>query len=263
MRYKSEFIFDNQIARFLYVTVQSNSIREIGVDVYESDELVAFRDIKLYKSNEISDRIYSLIVNNSYEYDEIETSKYVLDHRKDNSILELGASFGGVSSFLLSKYSVEKYICVEANYKMVQLMEENHYVNSVRAEILHGVMSNNVTNAEINFYVHRDCFASSLTPSSAAVRVEKVKTYDFRRFLRALRPTFIICDIEGGEYDLFTDAVIDCLDSVDDICIEVHGNSEKNIIELFSLFEKCNLLPTIEYDQEKQKKVFHFTRSKR
>ena len=46
-----------------------------------------------------------------------------------------------------------------------------------------------------------------------------MRRYDAREFIQRVKPTFLICDIEGGEQDLLEYI---SLDGVKKLCIELH-----------------------------------------
>lgn len=83
------------------------------------------------------------------------------------------------------------------------------------------------------------------------------RCYDARRFIAGIRPSFLICDIEGGEHDLLE--YMD-LDGVKKLCIELHphviGNQETSRIfqRLLNQGFYCDFLLSSEW-------VFFFERS--
>jgi len=55
---------------------------------------------------------------------------------------------------------------------------------------------------QTNFYVTRDFWASSLLRPAEPCEEVSVPVYDLNEEVRRTNPTFLLMDIEGGEYDL-------------------------------------------------------------
>jgi len=199
----------------------------------KGQEFINHNGVLLISSPAISGRIQNFIEAQKYEQREISLA---LRHTApDDVILELGAGIGALSSHILKKRQVKRYICVEANPQMVQLMKKNHAVNDIRdCEIISGVMTNNTEETELDFYICKDFWASSLRKPEQYSSVRKVRGYLFSDILRDAQPSFIICDIEGGEFDLFVNGVD--LSSVQKICIELHKAEERQLIDLYAYF---------------------------
>jgi len=200
----------------------------------KNQEFFLFRGIKLINSTAISANLQWRIENQNYEKTEIDL---VLDTVDENDVvLEIGAGIGAVSTMILTHKKVKKYMCVEANPQLISLIKKNHRINNIdNCEIVSGVMTNDVSMHEFDFYVCDDFWESSLRkPASGCTKVLKISGHNFSEFLQRHQPSFIICDIEGGEFDLFTQGVD--LSSVRKICIEVHSSSPKEYLDLYAFF---------------------------
>lgn len=187
-----------------------------------SANTLRFRTAVLAESPAISRTVRKNILRGSYEREEIDI---VLENvRDDDRVLELGASLGGLSSVVLREKPPSAYVCVEANPDMVALLRKNHALNGVRATtIVSGAVTREPHAAERDFYVHGDCWSSSLDAIPGGLPV-RVWTYPFVQLLEEHRPTFLICDIEGGEYELLAEPCD--LSGVSRICIELHGDDK-------------------------------------
>lgn len=74
--------------------------------------------------------------------------------------------------------------------------------------------------AKVPFYVREDFWASSLSPRPPGyTRVDQVPLHSFQALLDTFRPSFIACDIEGGESTLFRGLN---LTGVTKILVELH-----------------------------------------
>lgn len=84
--------------------------------------------------------------------------------------------------------------------------------------LTHGVLGDH--ESTVPFYVRTPFAASSLAPIEGEDLPETaVQMYDFKTTLENLKPTVIICDIEGGEADLLKGAD---LTSVRQVVIKLH-----------------------------------------
>ncbi len=127
--------------------------------------------------------------------------------RPGDRVLELGGGLGLVSTIAARTPGIGRIITVEANPELVPVIRETHRLNGV-----HGVeLRNGIATAEdgrdATFYLHRDFWASSMTPKRHRhLRRVRVPRLSLHRLILELDPTVIVCDIEGGEQGLFADA---------------------------------------------------------
>lgn len=179
-----------------------------------------FRDIQLIKSMLVSSKLQKLMENCSYECEEIDMA---LAHvQPDDILLELGGGIGAVSAVIMKNKPVAQYVCVEANPDFTVLIKKNHRINGITGvEILSGALTNDSGKTECDFYVTEDFWASSLTRPEEISDVKKVPAHYFNDILKKYRPTFIICDIEGGEFELFEHGAD--FSSVQKVILEVHN----------------------------------------
>ena len=189
-----------------------------------TSRFIDFFGVKLLLSPAMSDLIRERIKSGKYEAQEINT---VLDTvTSDDVVLELGASLGAMSTVVVSKVKPKEYWCVEANPEMVSVMEMNHKANDILdCKILSGVLSHNAEKSFVDFYIATDCWASSLKKTANYSRIEQVPLLDCVKTFNRIQPTYLICDIEHGEYDLLNSSLD--LSSVKKICLEIHGGLER------------------------------------
>jgi len=174
----------------------------------------------------ISQNIKNAIRNGSYEREESAELKKII--QKGERILEIGGGIGYISSLAAKSKQVEK-ICV---------IEANNVAQAADMEIVNGILTNDVTRSKyITFYLRENFWASSLSPTpNNYVSKERVRVYSFNEMIERVKPTLIICDIEGGETALFKNAN---LTGVEKVLIELHQwvvgrRNIKNIFDYFS-----------------------------
>ncbi len=135
-------------------------------------------------------------------------------------VLELGAGLGLLSTVAAQRSDVASVTAVEANPGLIPLIRETHRLNGTgHVDLRHGVVTADPGDP-MTFYLRPDFWASSLTPRPRAyVGTAEVPRVPLPDLIAELRPTVIVCDIEGGEAGLF-DAVD--LSGVRAIIIEFH-----------------------------------------
>lgn len=155
----------------------------------------------------ITDKVARRLSRDQYETPEVlGLSKFI---KPRDRVLELGAGIGFISSFLSTQLEVEAITCVEANPELCD------YIGRVHA-------ANGVTNAEIRnlialpcdavwpendmmpFYITDPFWSSSMTPPRKGHATEtQVPVKRLSDLVAEVKPTVIVCDIEGGEETLF------------------------------------------------------------
>lgn len=211
---------------------------------------IQFKNIVIYHDGGVAKEILEGLRSGAYEKKEIEHA--VANVTDSDVVLELGGGIGVVSCIILKNSSPKNYICVEANPHMFELIKRNHALNGVtNCVAVNGVLTHGKEEF-FDFYVCDNFHSSSLVPQKEYKEIIKVKAFSFNEFIKNYQPSFLICDIEGGEYDILCDEAD--LSSVKKICLEVHNVAGKSMRELFNfLFSQGFWLKT-----SKLKKGVHY-----
>ena len=140
--------------------------------------------------------------------------------RPGDRVLDLGAGVGLVASAIARIEGVEKIVSIEANARLMELIEETHRINGIdKVETRNGIVAKKAAQ-EVPFYIRSHFWSSSMEPDSRPY-AEKVTmpAYAIDDLIDEVRPTVIVADIEGAEIDVF-----DGLDlgGVRTVIIEVH-----------------------------------------
>ncbi|MCB1533284.1 MAG: FkbM family methyltransferase [Rhodoblastus sp.] len=198
----------------------------------------------------------------SGRYEHVEASEIKRIIQKGERVIELGAGIGFISTLIARNPHVEALRVFEANPDLVPYIRRVHEANNVsRAEVVNAVLANDLSGGPTrNFYIRRDFWASSLTPEPwAYTRVEPVQVRSFNAEIEQFRPTLIVCDIEGGELELFMQAN---LTGVRKVYLEVHQRvlGRAGMKQLFDAFSARGF----HYDQHHSKgSVILFSHVKR
>ena len=201
----------------------------------ERPDLLEFHGAKLIRSRLISPAVLREIEAGRYEGDEILCA--LINIGPEDVVLELGAGIGALSSVVLSRKQAAGWVCVEANPDLLPLIRKNHKLNGLNnVEVVNAALSNDRTQTSHNFYVTEDFWDGSLLRPAKFVDVKQVPGLHFGDMLEKYRPTFIICDIEGGEYELFAGEVD--LGPVRKVCMEIHIAGQSELDRLDAFFQK-------------------------
>lgn len=155
------------------------------------------------------------------------------------TILEIGAGIGFISALAAQNPLTKSIVSYEANPALIPAITETLTRNvgpqGGKWAVRNSVLMNGATPETLDFYVHRDFWASSLERVADFDRIVKVKVESFSSVIASVRPTLIVCDIEGGELDLFRNAD---LSGVKKVFLEVHQKTlgRRGMKELFEFF---------------------------
>lgn len=125
--------------------------------------------------------------------------------RDEDTVIELGAGIGFMSTLVATRRKIKNVFAFEANPNLIPYIEAVHAANGLRnAHVIHGMLGKRNGNA--SFYVRRNLLASSLVPldSDTPETVEKVKVdvLNAAHVFKEIDPTILIADIEGAEATL-------------------------------------------------------------
>lgn len=120
-------------------------------------------------------------------------------------VLEIGAGIGFMTALMLNNPAVERVVSFEANPLLIDKIRrtiEDNGLGDKRFD-LHNAVLGAETSGTVDFHVHRDFWASSLRKTGGTIRSCPIPCVGFDETIRTVRPSLIVCDIEGGEKMLF------------------------------------------------------------
>ena len=185
--------------------------------------------------SEVRTELYS----GRYEQGEIHLlAQYLLPNDR---LLELGGGLGLLSTFAAQKIGSINVLLVEANPEMVPLIREVHRKNKVDPGIKSGAVAR--TDGTLRFHIAQDFWGSSTEMVANGEKTVEVTAFALDKLIHEFRPTFLVCDIEGGEFDLFEDTQ---LVGVRAVIVEVHSKTllDKDVLKLFDKFARLGFVPT-------------------
>lgn len=152
--------------------------------------------IKIPIVRHLTDNIRAAIYDGHYERAELNTFRGKLE--KHDTVLEVGAGIGFLSCYCSSVIGSENVFTYEANPQLEPLIRHVYSINQVHPTLKIGVLGSQAGQAM--FYVTRDFWASSLLPPAEPCEKVTVPVYDLNEEIYRINPTFLLMDIEGGEY---------------------------------------------------------------
>ena len=171
-----------------------------------------------------------------------------------DTVMEIGAGIGFLSAYCAKVVGDDHVFAYEANPALLELIGEVHARNRVRPEVIQALLGEG--DGERDFFVEPDYWASSLVRRSPQARCVRIRQIDLNGELRRVAPSFLIVDVEGGEYELLRRAD---LSGVSKLCLEVHPDvlGDARLSELFAALVAVGL--ALDFSLMR-KNVFYFYR---
>jgi FkbM family methyltransferase len=136
----------------------------------------------------------------------------------DDRVLEAGSGIGLIATVCCQIVGSENVATYEANPDMEDLLRETFALNGVAPDLQMKMISEQA-GAGTFYQSDRFIISSHIKPTECS-KALSVPSISFSEAIKKHKPTFVICDIEGGEVQL-ADESID-LSGVQKLCIEIH-----------------------------------------
>lgn len=205
----------------------------------------------------ITPRIRKLMNANNYELREAGAVRAMV-HDGDVA-LELGGGIGFMSTLMAKSCKATRVHTFEANPRLIPYIRRVHAINGVadKVEVTNAVLGGR--KGKTTFYERREFSASSLIAeppgtNSPVVCEHVVEVMNIKTVITKLKPTVLICDIEGAEADLLPLADLSGLRLA---VVELHPQwiGKAGVQAVFDAFSKAGLTF---YPRRSNKKVVTF-----
>lgn len=186
-------------------------------------------------------RVRISLRNESYEGKESWAAVRLV--KPEDVVLELGAGIGFMSTLVATKTRAAEVHCFEANPRLIPYIEAVHAANGVtNAHIHHALLG--AKPGRRAFYQRASILDSSLDPlpeDDDTVEKVQVPVQDGAKALARIRPSVLICDIEGAEADLLPQLDLSGLRAV---LIELHPQwiGKEGIARVFEAMSRAGLV---------------------
>lgn len=137
-------------------------------------------------------------------YKQSETEIVLKVVQKDDVVIELGAGIGYMSTLIAKKRQVKAVHAFESNPLLIPYIKSVHEANDLEnASVTNAILG--PIKGSVEFYVRKNFQSSSMQKDKGAhvVSVENVDVLNASSVFKKIKPTVLICDIEGAEADLF------------------------------------------------------------
>lgn len=200
--------------------------------------------------------------------------KHVYSHAdlKDAIVLDLGANIGAFAKYAI-EHGAKQVICVEPETTNVEMIALNLKDLITQGKVIvfeAAIVSESFQDDTITFYLSRSAKAQcsgSLTKERnrpIEMTVPTVKLSDLERQYGHFK--IVKCDIEGGEYDLLKDGLIQKDRSV--LAMELHAGSKSNSANfdhwskaLFDLMNPVYVSPNIVFGKVLNTDAVYYARN--
>lgn len=177
--------------------------------------IISIRGVKIKIHNSFSNTIIRSIYGENYEKPELDILRSYLS--QEDIVMELGTGLGLLSSYCAKKVGSDRVFSYEANPNLQPIIEENYALNNVNPRLKICLLDRE--KGYQTFYVGKDFWSSSNIKRNSTDKAIEVQVNEFNQEINKINPTFLIIDIEGGEYELLQYAQ---LNSVQKVLIEIH-----------------------------------------
>jgi FkbM family methyltransferase len=195
--------------------------RKIQVEVrlrlndFRKPQFVILKGIKVPVIDDAPRDLEEALYTGCYERFELKTIASQL--AQNDVVMELGTGLGLISSFCANKIGNDRVFTYEANPGLEPIIRKTYKLNNL-APNLQICMLGGQPGEQI-FYVSESIWDSSVIQHNQDFKPVTVPVKSFNEEVRKINPSFLVMDIEGGEYDLLKDAD---LHNIRKISIELH-----------------------------------------
>jgi FkbM family methyltransferase len=176
--------------------------------------VVELAGVKLRLTPYLDRRVLDAILEGSYEADELEMVQKRL--APDDVVMELGTGLGLLSTFCAKRIGSARVFTFEANPALEPIIRSTFELNGVSPTLEMRAVGPRA--GTVTFHVTPDFWGASTVKYRRAQTISVPMT-PFNEHAARIRPTFLIIDIEGGEYELVSQMD---LGGVRSVAIELH-----------------------------------------
>ncbi|HBQ35375.1 MAG TPA: FkbM family methyltransferase [Rhodobacteraceae bacterium] len=213
-------------------------------DVKSPPQYIRSRGIRMPNNPKfITQKQRRLLRTGNYEIKEFEAIMKIV--RPEDTVIEIGAGIGFMSTVIAKRKGAKKVVAVEANPGLIPHIKAVHEANDVsNVEVINAVLGPR-KGPPVNFYVRGEFSASSLEDNvgdkhGGIVSTEKVEVMNINTLFKDLKPTILVCDIEGAEANLLPATDLSCLRAA---VVELHPQwiGQDGIQAVFDAMHKAGL----------------------
>ncbi len=175
------------------------------------------------------------IVLDTYSLKDLQSHKYA-------TIIDIGANIGLFSTQAYQLWPQAKLISVEPNPESYKLLTQNLQLNQIQSQTYQSAVTKSANPKQIKLYYNQNpAMVSQITGSGKSFTANTITLEQLTKNIQT--PALLKIDIEGGEYDLFTDKQLPYLKKFHTIVMEYHDLNSKQNLKFITKFLKLHSLP--------------------
>ena len=210
-----------------------------GSNTIDPTGFIKSRALKFPKDGTyLTGKVRGLLREGGYEQDL--TAAALKATREGDRVLDLGCGLGFVSGMIAKRRNIEAIHGYDGNPALLTYADAMLATNGIsNVTLTHGVLGKR--KSSVPFYVRAPFAASSLSPIEGEEAEEiKVDMLNAKTVMSAVKPTVVICDIEGGEAELLADMP---LKDVRQVVVKLHPShiGHAGIAGVFAALGKAGL----------------------
>lgn len=168
------------------------------------DPFVMSKGMKFPKDGHfITGKLRAALRDNRYEAKEADCVLKLV--RDGDTVIELGAGIGFMSTLVATRRKIKSVFAFEANPSLIPYIESVHAANALtNAHVTHAILGKRAGSTD--FYVRDNLLSSSMEPLEGDTpdKTQKVKVdvLNAAHVFKEINPSILIADIEGAEATL-------------------------------------------------------------
>jgi FkbM family methyltransferase len=176
---------------------------------------VEIEEVRIQADQRISKWVRQALRHGDYESLEIRLLREKLT--ENDVVMEVGAGIGFISTYCAKQIGSERIFTYEANPQMEQHIRDVYRINGISPTLEICLIGEK--DGEQTFYIDENFVASSAVQNNRNAKGIMVPVRSFNREVERLKPTLLILDVEGYEYEFCQYATFG---GIQKILIELH-----------------------------------------
>ncbi len=179
-------------------------------------QIVNIKGIKVRIPDNASSIIRNALYDGWYEAGELDLLSNRLD--QDDVVMEIGTGLGLLSIYCAQRIGDDKVSTFEANPALEQAIKFNYALNQVAPKLEMCLAGNH--SGFGTFYVGENFWSGSTLNKAKGAKPITVPVIAFNEKVKEINPTFLLLDMEGGEYEFVKYADFH---NIKKLMIEIHS----------------------------------------
>ncbi len=165
---------------------------------WQKSSTIKIKGVQIPVTRNMTMELKKALYGGYYEKYELKTISSQLE--PNDVVMELGTGMGLLSSFCARKIGSDRVFTYEANPGLKPLIHQTYCLNKVSPQLEICILGSKPGNQ--TFYISKNIWDSSIIQYDKQLQPIQVTVKSFNEEIQKINPSFLIMDIEGGEYEL-------------------------------------------------------------